>query len=127
MKNYSKITTEELVNEYDRLETGLEMNLLMRYGGEVEGTYDGSQTPTTVYFYEDRGGKWYAADGSVNVNYTYDDIEDGVDIETLSDEDMFTASKPIESEDDIEDELNKRDYFKEQLYPEMNDDYDLPF
>ena len=27
----------------------------------------------------------------------------------------------------IEDELNKRDYFKEQLYPEMNDDYDLPF
>ena len=76
MKNYSKIATEELVNEYDRLETGLEMNLLMDGSGELGGV--------------------------ISKGYY-------VDIEA------------------IEDELNKRDYFKEQLYPEMNDDYDLPF
>ena len=76
MKNYSKITTEELVNEYDRLEKGLEMNLLMDGSGELGGV--------------------------ISKGYY-------VDIKA------------------IEDELNKRDYFKEQLYPEMNDDYDLPF
>ena len=27
----------------------------------------------------------------------------------------------------IEDELSKRDYFKDQLYPEIYDDYNLPF
>jgi len=112
-KQTSKVTTikkKEDGGEVDWSDVDVD-NELMRYGGEVEGTYGGSQTPTTVYFYEDRGGKWYAADGSVNVNYTYDDIEDGVDIETLRDEDMFTASKPIESEDDIERELYE-DYKK---------------
>lgn len=44
---------------------------------EIEGTYGRSKT--------------------VNINYTYDDIQKGVDIEELSDSDMFTASKPINS------------------------------
>ena len=70
------MTTDELVNEYGRLETELEMNLLMDGSGELGGV--------------------------ISKGY-YVDI------------------KPIE------DELTKRDYFKDQLYPEMYDDYDLPF
>ena len=76
MKDYSKMTTDELVNEYDRLETGLEMNLLMDGSAELGGV--------------------------ISKGYY-------VDIEA------------------IEDELSKRDYFKDQLYPEIYDDYDLPF
>lgn len=74
---------------------------------EVEGTYGGSRTTCTVFVAEDRpGGKHYVADGSVNVNYTYDEIQDGVDIEELSDSDMFTASKPITSLEELEEAIN---------------------
>lgn len=69
---------------------------------EVSGTYGSLRTPTTVYVYEESdGGKHYVADGSVNVNFTYDDIEEGVNIEELSDADMFTAGRPIESLEEL--------------------------
>ena len=79
-------------------------------GGEVEGTYGGSQTESTIYYYEERGGRWYVADGSVNVNFTYDPIEEGVDIETISDVDTFTASSPIESASELEDAVDDDEY-----------------
>ena len=66
----------------------------MARGGEVEGTYGGSKTESTIYTYEERGGTWYVADGSKNVNFTYDPVEEGVDIEELSDVDVFTWVKP---------------------------------
>ena len=81
----------------------------MARGGEVEGTYGGSKTETTIYTYEERGGTWYVADGSVNVNFTYDEVEDGVDIEELNDADMFTASSPIESVNDLENAVDSDD------------------
>lgn len=74
---------------------------------EVEGTYGSEKTPCTVYVYETLNGRWYACDGSVNCNFTYDDIEDGVDVEELSDVDFFTASKPIESCDQLEEEADE--------------------
>lgn len=74
---------------------------------EVNGTYGGSKTPCTVFVAEDReGGKHYVAEGSVNVNYTYDEIQDGVDIEELQDADMFTAGSPIESLEELEEAIN---------------------
>lgn len=70
---------------------------------EVSGTYGRSKTPCTVFVYENRkGSSWYAAEGSVNVNKTYDEIEEGVDIEELSDADTFTWSSPIESLEELE-------------------------
>ncbi len=74
---------------------------------EVEGTYGRSKTPCTVFVAEDRrGGKHYVAEGSVNVNYTHDDIQEGVNIEELSDSDMFTAGKPITSLEELEEAIN---------------------
>ena len=76
------------------------------HGGEVDGSYGSARTPSTIYYYEDRkGGTWYVAEGSVNVNYTYDSVDNGVNIETLSDVDMFTSGKPIESSEQLEDML----------------------
>lgn len=80
---------------------------------EVEGTYGGSKTPSTIYIYENRdGSSWYVAEGSVNVNMTYDSIEEGVDIEMLSDADTASASKPINSLDDLEKFMDDEEYGK---------------
>ena len=80
---------------------------------EVDGTYGGSKTPSTIFVSDNRDGShWYVAEGSVNVNKTHDDIEDGVDIEELSDVDVFTASKPIKSLDDLEKFLEDEEYAK---------------
>ena len=52
---------------------------------EINGTYGSSQTPCTILVYEESNGdKWHCVKGSCNVNLTYDDIEDGVDVEDLS-------------------------------------------
>lgn len=70
---------------------------------EINGTYGSSQTPCTVLVYEKRNGsKWYCVDGSCNVNLTYDDIEDGVDVEELNDLDCFTSSIEINTLNELE-------------------------
>jgi len=70
---------------------------------ETSGTYGSHQTPCDVLVYEGlHGVKWYCVQGSVNVNATYDDISHGVDVETLSDCDCFTAGNTIESLSDLE-------------------------
>ena len=63
-------------------------------------------------------------DGSVNVNRTHEELEDGVDVECVDDYDTFTAPFPVDSleelirfvdeddeviEDDDEDEFNDED------------------
>lgn len=69
----------------------------------VKGTYGSGKTPCFVYVAEMRdGSRWYAVEDSVNVNCTHDEIEDGVNVEELSDFDFFTASKPIDSEEELE-------------------------
>jgi hypothetical protein len=70
---------------------------------EIDGTYGSAQTPCTVFVYEKRNGsKWYCVEGSCNVNLTYDDIEDGVDVEELTDVDMFTSSIEINTLNELE-------------------------
>ena len=77
---------------------------------EVNGTYGSGKTPCTVFVAETetRGDihTWYVCEGSVNVNLTPDEIEEGVNVEELSDIDMFTASKPIYSVEDLEEAIN---------------------
>jgi hypothetical protein len=68
---------------------------------ETNGYYGGSQTPCTVLVYTVGGLNWYAVEGSSNVNATYDPIENGVNVETLSDVDTATSSTPIETVEEL--------------------------
>jgi hypothetical protein len=69
----------------------------------VSGTYGGSKTPCEVFVATDRQGlNWYAVEDSQNVNATYQDIDDGVDVELLSDVDTFTWPDGIDSEETLE-------------------------
>jgi hypothetical protein len=69
---------------------------------EVSGTYGSGKTPCTVFVVETyKGGAWYCVEDSKNVNYTYDEIDDGVDVEELSDVDFFTAGKGVETLDEL--------------------------
>ena len=69
----------------------------------VQGFYGSGRTPCNVFCVDEfSGGTWYAVEGSVNVNCTYDEIDNGVNVETLSDVDCFTWSDGINSEDELE-------------------------
>lgn len=64
---------------------------------EVEGFY-GTRNRGTILVYETRSGKrWYCVEGSCNINCTYDEINDGTNVETLSDVDTWSSRTPIES------------------------------
>lgn len=68
----------------------------------ITGTYGSHKTPCNIF----KHGGWYCVEGSVNVNYTFEMLKNGVDVETISNYDMFfTASKPIESEKELAEEL----------------------
>lgn len=71
----------------------------------INGTYGSNKTETYVYDCR-RGGSWYVCDGSTNVNFTYDELEDGVDVEEISDSDTHSVNSPITSEEELADELN---------------------
>jgi hypothetical protein len=73
----------------------------------VKGTYGRSKTPTEVFVLERYNGlRYYASKGSINVNATYDQIDDGVDIEELRDIDCFTWSKGINTLNQLEKAVN---------------------
>jgi hypothetical protein len=73
----------------------------------IDGTYGSNDTPTKVFVKElaDGGGYWYVAEDSKNVNFTTDKVQEGRSIEEYSDIDMFTTSKPVNSEDELEDHV----------------------
>ena len=61
---------------------------------EIHGTYGSGKTRCVIYVY----GPWYVVHGGSVVNkasYMWD-LVDGVDVETLDDDDCFTWSSPIE-------------------------------
>ena len=66
----------------------------------IDGTYGSSETPCVVFVYRTRDGFWYAVEGSLNVNHTCEWVGEGaINVETLQDDDFFTASVPIDSEE----------------------------
>ena len=72
----------------------------------VTGTYGSGKTPCFVYVAENRdGSKWYVVEGSQNVNLTFDEIEDGVNVEVLQDVDCFTGIV-INSLEELEEAIN---------------------
>ena len=65
---------------------------------EVNGFYGGFNTPCTVFYHDG----WYCVEGSSNVNHTNDYVDNGVDVELLSDNDIFTVSNGVHSLDELE-------------------------
>lgn len=69
----------------------------------ISGTYGSQKTPCQVITATLRnGGTWYAVEGSSNVNFTFNEMPEGVDIETLEDVDTFTWPAGIDSEETLE-------------------------
>ncbi len=69
----------------------------------IRGTYGSSQTPCDVFVYELRNGSsWYAVEGSCNVNKTFQELYDGVDVECVMDIDYFNYSNGINSLEELE-------------------------
>jgi hypothetical protein len=72
----------------------------------VNGTYGSQETPCEVFVYPYNGGSWYCVEDSHNVNFTYDAIESGVNVETLQDSDYFYAGKKIQTLEELETAVN---------------------
>jgi hypothetical protein len=64
---------------------------------QFDCTYGRSKTRDTGYYYNG----WYCVDGSININYTYDDVSNGTDVEELRDNDTMTWSSPINSLEEL--------------------------
>lgn len=68
----------------------------------ITGTYGSAHTESDIFCATDRHGMtWYVCEGSVNINATFEPVEEGVNIETLQDVDIITAAKPITSESEL--------------------------
>jgi len=79
------------------------------YGKEVSGFYGLGkvQTQCTVFVYpQRRGGSWYVIEGSENINFTYDDLSDGVNTEAINDIDTI-GSDPVESLEQLIQEVDE--------------------
>ena len=64
---------------------------------EVNGFY-GTRNRGTILVYErNDGSRWYCVEDSCNVNCTYDEINEGCDVERLSDIDTMYSIEPIQS------------------------------
>lgn len=74
----------------------------------ISGFYgNGTATRCWIYIYEQRNGScWYAVEDSTNVNCTYSILTEGVNVEDVVDHDTFQADSPIDSEDQLEQEVD---------------------
>jgi hypothetical protein len=71
---------------------------------EIDGFYGASKNEAVIFVYEkSNGSKWYCVEDSCNVNLTYDEIEEGCDIEPLKDIDTMTSTKPLNNLDEFYD------------------------
>lgn len=74
----------------------------MEHTYTIQGTYGSQQTPCDIFVFEQHdGSKWYCTEDSINVHCTYDDLEQGVDVETTNDHNFFTNDTPINSESEL--------------------------
>ena len=74
---------------------------------EVNGFY-GTRNRGTILVYERTNGKrWYCVEGGFNVNCTYDEINEGCDVETVSDIDTLGNRDGIYSLQELYDFVNE--------------------
>lgn len=71
----------------------------------IKGTY-AQGICTEIFVQTDGYINWYCVDGGTIVNGTYDEINEGVDVEKLHDIDTFTWDKPIDSKEEFEYAVN---------------------
>ena len=65
---------------------------------EINGTYGASKNETTIFVYEkSNGSKWYCVENGYNLNLTFDEIEEGCNVEELADIDTSTSKDTINS------------------------------
>jgi hypothetical protein len=63
----------------------------------IIGLYGKNETNCRIFVYNG----WYCIQGSVNVNYTIEELDHGVNVETIGDSDFFTAEKEINELNDL--------------------------
>ena len=73
---------------------------------EIKGTYGSGKTQTTIFVYNRCGINWYVCEGSKNINATYEELSDGVDVEMLQDVDIITSLNPITSLSELEEAVD---------------------
>lgn len=75
---------------------------------EINGTYGSGKCKATIYTATlNNGATWYAVEGSTGVNKTFDEVEEGINVELLNDVDFFTnGNTPINSLEDLENAIN---------------------
>jgi hypothetical protein len=69
----------------------------------INGTYGSFYIPCTILVYEDKmkGGSWYVVKGSKNVNFTYQELQHGINVELIEDIDYLTSDNEIETIDEL--------------------------
>lgn len=74
----------------------------------VRGTY-GTNNPCLVICYQIPYlmSTAYAVEGSRNINFTQEEINEGVNVEDVADYDFITSSKPIEDEWELMEEVDE--------------------
>ena len=70
---------------------------MKRESFEFDCFYGSGKTRDTGYYYNG----WYCVHDSVNVNYTHDEVGDGINVEELRDADSFTWSSRITSLEEL--------------------------
>lgn len=71
----------------------------------ITGTYGSQETPCNVFTADTGRGTYYVVEGSKNVNKTWDEITEGVNVEEVSDFDIFTSGTEINSEQELIDAI----------------------
>lgn len=73
---------------------------------KIRGFCGSLSTPCCVLVAEADGGKYYVVQGGCSVNFTHDNLENGVNVETVMHADTFTWSKGVDTLDQLEHAIN---------------------
>lgn len=77
---------------------------------ELSGTYGAYETPCTIFYCDG----WYCVEGSQNVNFTHEYLENGVDVELVQDSDIITVSGGVHSLEELEQIIEEHENGEEE-------------
>lgn len=72
----------------------------------IAGYYGNRPNPADIFILEMNGGTWYAVEGSQNVNFTYEEIKEGINVESIVDAEGFHADVEIDGNEVFENEVD---------------------
>lgn len=73
----------------------------MEFSNELNCTFGAKNNPCIVYVYNDTYITYYVQSGGTIINLTYDNVSEGVNIDSVNDFDCITWSTHILSEQDL--------------------------